>query len=715
MDINKLRDIFIEEANEIIEKMDVDIINFEEDPENKELLNELFRGVHTLKGSANSFGFSRLGEFVHHFEDALDYYRSNDAPVTAHVIDVFLNAVDLIKEVMFVEVDGLDELPAGYTECLSAIKSLLITKGQPEELKEPSSFSFVEPHEPNQDLGCEFEEMESSLQESGQKSIRVEPDIKALSDKLLEDEKLYKITLSVDDDIYFRGFDHARLFGMLAKEGHILESFWNLASAPELEEFTIDKSYVGNVDIYLATKKEESQLRDVFEYLEEHEYAISCLTKSEKVAPKPITQEEIKYGRRSEDAPPPPFEGEAKSSAPTTGRRKTDAASFVKIDTNKLDELFDSIGELVIAQNFLAENEEIMGIKNESISKTINVLSKITRLVQNRVMSLRMVPIQETFEKMKRVARDASKKVNKEISLVIEGGDTEIDKTMIDSLSDPLIHLIRNAIDHGIEDSSEDRLAKRKSAIGVVTLRAFHRGGNIAIEIVDDGRGINKARVLEKALERGIVSPDEELSDQQIFGLVMQAGFSTAAQISDISGRGVGLDVVRSSIEKLNGKVEITSAEGKGTTFTILLPLTLAIIDGMLVKSENDTYIIPTLSVLESFIPKRENVHTFKNQGEFIDLRGKMIPIMRLNEVLGTAKSHPNPWESTLVCIESEKGRYALLIDDLIGRQQVVIKPLGPALSSIKELSGSAIMGNGEIALILNTEELFLPHEGSGM
>ena len=710
MDINKLRDIFIEEANEIIEKLDVDIINFEEDPENKELLNELFRGVHTLKGSANSFGFGRLGEFVHHFEDALDYYRNNDAPITAEVIDLFLSAVDLIKEVMFVEVDGLEDLPAGYTECLDSIKKILENKGN--KSSEDSSLSFVEPHVSSEDLGSEFEEIETQSNEPKPNTGKIEPDIKTMSDKLLEDENLYKITLSVDDDIYFRGFDHAKLFGLLSSEGHILESYWDLSPAPDLADFTIDKSFIGNVDIYIASKKKEAEIEEVFEYLEENEYTISCVAKSEKVAPKPITQEEIKYGRRSNDAPLPASEKEVKAPTPT-GRRKSDAASFVKIDTNKLDELFDSIGELVIAQNFLAENDEIMSIKNESITKTINVLSKITRLVQNRVMSLRMVPIQETFEKMKRVARDASKKVNKEISLVIEGGDTEIDKTMIDSLSDPLIHLIRNAIDHGIEDNAEDRIANRKSPIGVVTLRAFHRGGNIAIEIVDDGRGINKARVLAKALERGIITPEEELSDQQIFGLVIQAGFSTAAQISDISGRGVGLDVVRSSIEKLNGKIEIMSEEGKGTTFTILLPLTLAIIDGMLVKSENDTYIIPTLSVLESFIPKKENVHTFKNQGEFIDLRGKMIPIMRLSEVLGTANSHPNAWESTLVCIESEKGRYALLIDDLIGRQQVVIKPLGPALSSIKELSGSAIMGNGEIALILNTEELFLPQDGN--
>ncbi|MBE0497192.1 MAG: chemotaxis protein CheA, partial [Campylobacterales bacterium] len=590
MDINKLRDIFIEEANEIIEKLDVDIINFEEDPSDKELLNELFRGVHTLKGSANSFGFSRLGEFVHHFEDVLDFYRSSDESITSDAIDTFLQAVDVIKEVMFVEVDDIQDLPNGYHTCLDAIKSLLIpTQGIVEKIPEEEVLSTT-------DLGEEFEEFAplATPQEPAPTA-----DVAALACKLLEEEFLYNITLTIDSDIYFRGFDHIKFLNLLSKEGTLLESYWDMKNVPSLEAFNPECAYIGSISLYLASKQPQEAIQEVFEYLEEHEYTVSCVAKSDKAPPKPVATEEVHYGRRQEDEVVTP-------AGQPLARRKNDAQSFVKIDTLKLDELFDSIGELVIAQNFLAENEAIMAMKNESITKTIGVLSKITKLIQNRVMSLRMVPIQETFEKMKRVARDASKKVNKEISLVIEGGDTEIDKTMIDALSDPLIHLMRNAIDHGIEDDAAARAAKRKSAIGTVTLRAYHRGGNIAIEITDDGRGINKERVLAKAIERGVIAPEEELSDAQIFGLIMQAGFSTAAQISDISGRGVGLDVVRSSIEKLNGKVEIASKENEGSTFTILLPLTLAIIDGMLVRSEKDTYILPTLSVIESFIPKKE-------------------------------------------------------------------------------------------------------------
>ena len=491
MDINKLKEIFIEEANEIVEKLDVDIINFEENPEDKELLNELFRGVHTLKGSANSFGFTRLGEFVHHFEDALDFYRNSDEKVTSKIIDIFLNAVDLIKEVMFVEIDGIDGLPDGYEKSLLEIKSLL------------GNGDFVEVLNEELDLAAEF----------GNEEIGLE----SLKDKLLDDEKLYKITLTIDDDIYFRGFDHARFFQLLSQDGHLLESYWSFNEELNLDDFSTDKAFIKDIEIYLASSKEAKLIKENFEYLEDNEFMIEALN-STILEPK---------NKEQESAQEPKIQ---------RNHRKNDAASFVRIDTNKLDELFDSVGELVIAQNFLEESEDILNIKNENVTKTINILSKITRLIQNRVMGLRMVPIQDTFDKMRRVVRDASKKVDKEIDLVIEGGDTEIDKTMIDSLSDPLIHLIRNSVDHGIEPTKNERVALGKSEVGTVTLRAYHRGGNVAIEIIDDGKGIDRDRVLSKAIERGLVSSDDELSDAQIYSLIMQAGFSTAAQISDVSG-----------------------------------------------------------------------------------------------------------------------------------------------------------------------------------
>lgn len=687
MNKEQIREIFIEEASEIIEKLDVDIINFEENPAEKDILNELFRGVHTLKGSANSFGFTRLGTFVHSFEDVLDYYRNNDEIITQDGIDLFLEAVDIIKEVMYKEVEGDQSLPENYDKVLGGIKEILSHKSG---ASQDTATDNVEQN----DLAAEFSDI--SIEVSQENFPASDEKLKDLLNSLSDDEKLYQIALKFDDDIYFRGYDHAKLMKSLSIEGRVIASWWDMNNVPALDKIDPRKSYIKEVSILFASSKDFETIKEVFEYVEEYEYVLSKV-KERKPEPKPIDQVEIKYGNRKEDNEEP---------AKKFNRRKSDLKSFVKIETGKLDELFDSIGELVIAQNFITESDEIKGIKSESVIKTMNLLSKITKLVQNRVMSLRMVAVHDTFEKMKRVARDASKKVDKTISLEINGADTEIDKTMVDSLSDPLIHIIRNAIDHGIEDSEEQRVAEGKTATGVITLSAYHRGGNIAIEVSDDGRGINREKVFAKAVERGLISADDELSDTQVFALIMQAGFSTADVISDISGRGVGLDVVRTSIEKLHGRVEINSKLGKGSTFTILLPLTLAIIDGMVVRSDGDTFIIPTLSVIESFVPSEKIVHSMKHKGEFVDLRGEMLPIVRLNHVLETSENRPNVWESTLICVESEKGKYAILVDDLIGRQQVVIKSLGPTLSRIRELSGSAIMGSGDIALILNVEEL---------
>jgi two-component system chemotaxis sensor kinase CheA len=543
----EVRSIFIDEASEIIERLDIDIISYEEDPSNKEILNGLFRGVHTLKGSANSFGFTRLGAFVHHFEDLLDRYRSLDESAPSHVIEIFFKSVDVIKETMEIDMKGEGEPSEAYHSLLEAIK---------------------------QHLECEENDQANGRNERT-----------------------------------------------------------NLASA------------VG----------------------------VSTAPVSETIRDKGVGEEKH---------------------------------SIVKIDTLKLDELFDSVGEMVIAQNFLAENSEILLLNSPTLNRTIDNLNKITKLIQKRVMVLRMVPVHDTFEKMRRVVRDASKKVGKEIEFHIEGEETEVDKTMVDLLSDPLIHIMRNAIDHGIEHSTQERLEVGKTAKGHVSLRAFHKGGDIGIEVRDDGAGIDREKVYAKALEKGIISEEDELNDQQIYGLIMQAGFSTADTISDISGRGVGLDVVRSSIEKLHGKIEIDSTKGEGSIFTIWLPLTLAIIDGMLVKSAGDVFIIPTLSVIESFRPDPSIVHTAKGEGEFVTLRGEMIPVLRLNRILQINEELPTISESILICIESDTGKYALLIDELVGRQQVVIKPLGKALESLEGISGGAIMGNGEIALILNVDDL---------
>jgi two-component system, chemotaxis family, sensor kinase CheA len=701
----QVKAIFIEEAGEIIEKLDVDILRFEENSTDFNLLNEIFRGVHTLKGNANAFGFTRLGEFVHHFEDVLDHYRSTQEMIETHNLELIVNSVDVIKEVMVCELDALPDLPGDYEGCLGGIKSLIASK-KGGESQPPVSSSDV----PMADLASEFGVECPDLYEN-----ELIHTIEMMRPSLTEDLHLYRIELTLDSDSYKRGFDHLIFIALLREKALSVESFFPLHDVPTLENFNADENVIPKIGIVLLTPQNLSEIEENFEFLFDHEYSVAQLDAAQSPSVPEEESESPESSRVQVSLEPsgtaaakaPSATTPPKPSGPDTAMLNTGAKSTIRIDTNKLDELFDSVGELVIAQNFIAQNEKIHSIDDESISRTIETLSKITKRIQDRVMSLRMVAIRDTFDKMKRVVRDTSKKTGKELHLNVLGEETEIDKTMIDSLSDPLIHIIRNAIDHGLEADAAERLSVGKKAEGNITLRAYHKSGSIVISVSDDGRGINKERVFRKAVERGIITGDENLTDSQIFGLIMQPGFSTAETISDLSGRGVGLDVVKTSIEKLRGKIEIESREGEGTTFSMVLPLTLAIIDGMLVEAAGEIYIIPTLSVVESFRPEREIVHAMKEQGEFVSLRGQHLPIIRLSDVFTLpTPQRIEPWEGILVCVETEAGRIAIMVDELIGRQQVVIKPLGKALARLREISGGAILGSGDIALILNVEEL---------
>lgn len=698
MSKEKLKAIFIEESGEIVDTLDSLIITFEDNPEDRDILNQIFRGVHTLKGNSNAFGFTRLGEFVHHFEDLLDYYRSHTEPLPTSIVDLFLTGVDIIKETMNFELNEIEGLPNNYNETLHAIKQSLDHSDTPQPDNENTSIM--------NDLSQEF---------GGLCNEEVSEDAKRRSQELLttiQEEKLYLIELTFDTDIFMRGQDYLRYFKQLSHLGVILESYWNLQNIPPLEEFDASINGISKVSILFKTHEECHEIEEVFEFLMDDEFSLTLIESTPLITLNNDEKEKVSLEEKSlilteTSIPLPPKHSSPPSQAKDKEvKEEIRVKSTIKIDSEKLDELFDSVGELVIAQNFIAQNDEIRSIHDDALKRAVETLSKITKRLQDRVMSLRMVAIKDTFEKMKRVVRDSAKKTGKEVQLIILGEETEIDKTMIDALADPLIHLIRNAIDHGLEENSHERLTHGKDEIGTVTLRAFHRSGSIIISISDDGRGINKEKVLDKAIERGLTTHDETLTDNQIFNFIMQAGFSTASTITELSGRGVGLDVVRSSIEKLRGKIEIESTPNKGSTFNIILPLTLAIIDGMLVKAGEETLIIPTLSITESFRPSHEIVHMFKGQGEFVNLRGEQIPIIRLTEALNLSNHKTPAWEATLVCVESEMGKYALLVDEVIGRQQVVIKAIGKMLGRIKEISGGAILGNGEIALILNIEGL---------
>jgi two-component system chemotaxis sensor kinase CheA len=385
---------------------------------------------------------------------------------------------------------------------------------------------------------------------------------------------------------------------------------------------------------------------------------------------------------------------------------KDQSSGFVKLDTTKLDALIDLVGELVIAQSMVVQDPDVQNLESRTLARSLRQLSRTTSELQRNAMSLRMVPVRAAFQKMTRLVRDIGAQQKKQVQLILDGEETELDRNIVEKLGDPLVHMIRNAVDHGIE-SPADRMASGKPALGTVRLSASHQRGGILIRIQDDGKGLNAEKIRAKGIEKGLIAPNDELTESEVYGLIFMPGFSTADAITDLSGRGVGMDVVKRNIEGLRGKVEIQSVLGKGSTFNILLPLTLAIIDGLLVGVGNDRYIIPTISVRESFRPKPGMVTTIHERGGMVSVRGKQTPVLRLGQFLGTAgiKARTDE-EGIIIVVESGDSMRGILVDELIGKQEVVIKSMGETFKDQNLLAGAAVLGDGSVGLILDVDTL---------
>lgn len=373
----------------------------------------------------------------------------------------------------------------------------------------------------------------------------------------------------------------------------------------------------------------------------------------------------------------------------------------IKVSTDRLDTLIDTVGELVIANLMVAEEVKDRLSGDHVLGTKVSHMSKIVRELQELSMAMRMVPIQGVFHRMTRLVRDLAKKSGKDIQFITQGEDTELDRTVVDKIADPLVHMIRNSVDHGIE-IPEERKTADKTPTGTVELRAFHKAGHVVIEIIDDGRGLNKQKIVQKAVDNGILEPGQEISDEEAYRLIFHAGLSTARQITDISGRGVGMDVVRKNIETLQGKIDIASQAGQGTVFSIRLPLTLAIIDGQIIRVGMERYIVPINSIINSFRPQPEQITSVQAQGELVNVRGELMSLVRLHDLFHVDPRTRNPADSLLVVVEAEEKRCCLLVDELLGQQQVVIKNLGQGIGTVPGVAGGAIMGDGRVSLILD-------------
>ncbi len=414
------------------------------------------------------------------------------------------------------------------------------------------------------------------------------------------------------------------------------------------------------------------------------------------------------FNPSDQDAPLPPAPVEDSSSAPaavvarTVAHKPADASS-VRVETAKLDYLMDMVGEMVIAQSLIRHNPSLGTVQDPRLAGDLSQLARITSEVQRTAMDMRMIPIGQLFQRTGRMVRDLSRKAGKRVELETVGEDTELDKTIAEELSDPLLHMVRNSIDHGIEPP-DLRAVSGKDPVARVRLAAYHNGGQIIIEISDDGRGLDREKILNKAQKNGLIESGAHLSDNEVFNLIFEPGFSTAEQVTDISGRGVGMDVVRKHVQKLRGRIDIQSKRGQGTTFFLRLPLTLAIIEGLVVKVGREQYIVPIFAIKELFRPSPESLSTIHGKDEMALVRGRLLPVIRLYQYFGVKPKAENPWDGLLLVAEAQEKTFCLLVDELVGKQEVVIKSLGERLKNIDGIAGGAILGDGRVGLILDMD-----------
>lgn len=639
---------FISESREHIEASEISLISLEQDPEDKEIINAIFRCFHTIKGVAGFLNLHSIQNLTHEVENLLSDARNDLIQMEPSIIDLLLDAMDFLKEM-------IDDLEYSL-ENDEAVK---------EEYPVPQ---FID-------------RIKSILQGSVSLQPVSQPDYEnmRLGEILLDQELISEAEL--DEAI------KSQAHGKLLKLGEILVER-GLISHDDLEEA-----------LARQTEEEGQKLGELL--IEEGKVSPTEISKAldsqDKLRERKLGEVLVTKGRvKARDV--------AGALREQKGTVKTELT--VKVDTTKLDHLVDMVGELVIAQSQVTQNETVLNSKDQKLSRNLSQMMRITSELQSTSMALRMVPVRQTFQRMIRLVRDLARKSGKQVELTFSGEDTEIDRNMVEAIYDPLVHLMRNAADHGIE-RPEERAAAGKPSRGRIHLSAFHQGGRVVIEITDDGQGLDREKILKKAISLHLIENDENLSDAAIFNLILQPGFSTADKITDVSGRGVGMDVVKKTIEKLRGRIDISSQPGKGSTFCLRLPLTLAIIDGMLVRVGNGRYILPTLAIRETLRPEKGCHHKVPGKGEVLLIRDELIPLIRLYEVLEVPAATTDPLDGLVVVVENEGEQRCLMVDEALGKQEVVIKSLGEALKNIPGVAGGTILGDGNVGLILDIAGLF--------
>ena len=679
MDMNQYLEMFIEESKEHLQACNDHLLELEKNPEDISIVNEVFRSAHTLKGMSATMGYEDIANLTHKMENVLDEIRNSRLNVTPELLDVVFVAVDQLEEMVFNIADGGD----GKLYVEETVQKLhQIETGEIEV-----AVTVLDNSAPTTEqsyLTYDDYEMTVIQQSAEQNYFTYEISVKLREDCLLKAARVYMV------------------FELLEKMGDVIKS-----SPPveKLEDEDFDEQF--HIAIVTTEAKEDVQ-KKLMKVSEVTEVTVTLVSleqlkkrQNEEFEKEENTVKEVKVVENPLSTVKAPEEKQI-----ATKNNQSHGNKTIRVNIERLDILMNLFEELVIDRGRLQSISE--NLHDNELEETVERMARITGDLQNIILTMRMVPVDTVFNRFPKMVRQLARDLNKKVNLQVIGAETELDRTVIDEIGDPLVHLIRNSLDHGIE-SPEIRKAKGKPEEGTVVLRAYHSGNHVFIEIEDDGAGISRERVLKKAIAKNIVTPEAAtlMTDKQVAELILSSGFSTAEVISDVSGRGVGLDVVKTTIESLGGSIEISSTEGQGSLFSIQLPLTLSIISVMLVELGEEIYAIPLSSIIETAIIRSSDILNAHNQ-KVIDFRGKVVPLVFLEEVFEVPNERAEEEYHSVVLVRKGDKMAGLVVDSFIGQQEIVLKSLGTYLSSVFAISGATILGNGKVALIVDCNALIM-------
>lgn len=687
-DSDEFISIFLSEANEIVEGLENDLVLLEDNKSDEDLLNKIFRSAHTLKSSAGTVGFTTMSELNHVAENLLEKVRSGKLDVTPQMITVLLEFLDTVKLMLQNIVDGV-----GEADGVTNIESL---KAKIKAIAEGNDINTVSVEKKEEAPKTEEKPKEES--------------------KASSSNNMFHIEMIFKPSIFDNGIDPLMFLNDLKAIGTVSNLKIDISNVPAISDLEDPYACYTQFSLDIETASTIEQVQNIFLFVIDDNDINITEKVEEKVEETKAAEEKVEEKaeekaeeKHEEDKKEEAHDDKAKENKATPASKptgtKVQAPSTVRVDIRKLDSLMNLIGELVIAQSRIMQLTQNLDIDN-GLKEAVSSMDRTSRQIQEEVMNIRMMPIGPIFTQFHRYVRDLNLELNKEVKLVLKGETTEIDKNMLEQLSDPLKHIIRNSMDHGIEKTKEERIARGKPEFGTITMSAAHQEGHVVIEVSDDGNGLNKEKIFNKAVEKGLLSKDGNYSDAEIYRTIFSPGLSTAEKVTDISGRGVGMDVVRANVEKMKGKIEIKSAEGVGSTFIIKLPLTLAIIEGITFAIGEQIYVMPLISIIEQIKIKSDQVKPFEGKGEMIKIRDEYLPLIRLHKVFEIDTQVNEIDDGIVVVVEAGYRKCAIFVDELLDQQQVVIKSLDSAFSKHAGIAGGTILGDGRIALIIDIQGL---------